>query len=443
MHPTAVYNGTYFHPLDNDPSSQFYFYASSWSPIATSKKAGVGTLIATQQNLTCVPHRTQYVLHNSYQNNIQNTNLSTPTLAVPLDEALFHGARGIEIVRNFNGSTLLPRYNTSSSSPKYNASSLTPKHNSSSITSEYNATTFINWTDTGRQRYRDLNLINIASVVGTSLAGQYNTLFVVPGFRGPVPLSGYGGMLWYLGGAWSSLVGQNTYNNQTKHLVVTGKDVPHLRSHYSRSSPSAIGPSRTYIADSKLNDNIRYEVKEDSYSPPMISFTVTEDLLNELLANVTLSVISEYGLWNTTTNVTIETLVSVHSFSSPINLILPYFLSLAIAFPFSALGLWALHSNGVPACDGGFIQLMTTTKSASLERNAIAGCLGGEENIPLKLKDMKVRFGELIDQRGSQKGWGNEVVRRAGFGTEDETTPLKRGARYGRPSDIDTRAGWI
>lgn len=198
-----------------------------------------------------------------------------------------------------------------------------------------------------------------------------------------------------------------------------------------------LGPTGgTYITESKLNDNIRLGLLQNK-NDTSISFTITQDLLNELLMNVTLSAITSYGLWNTTTNVTVETLVSTYNFSSPINLIIPYFLILFIALPFTLLCLWALYSNGFGANDGGFIQFITTTRSASLEREAVLGSLGA--NISPKLRDLRIRYGELIEGHGKgEKTRDVRMVRRAGFGTEDETLPLERGTRYGRPSSIDS-----
>lgn len=83
------------------------------------------------------------------------------------------------------------------------------------------------------------------------------------------------------------------------------------------------------------------------------------------------------------------------------------------------MGLWAIRSNGVPATDGGFIQLIAMMKSARLESETSVACLGGSENIPEKLKTLKVKFGELIDKEYCQ----GEVVRRAEFGTEEEIVP--------------------
>jgi hypothetical protein len=162
-------------------------------------------------------------------------------------------------------------------------------------------------------------------------------------------------------------------------------------------------------------------------SVPTLSFKITEDLLNSLLMNVTLSIMASYGLWNTTTNVTTMTPVNVYEFSRPMNLYFPYGVGLLLALVFIVLGALALRQNGVSATDGGFIQLITTTTGSSkLNEAAAGGCLGGSENVPQQLKDLKIRFGETVDA-----GEGKGLVKRAGFGVEDEVRPLNREARYG------------
>lgn len=133
-----------------------------------------------------------------------------------------------------------------------------------------------------------------------------------------------------------------------------------------------------------------------------------------------------FGTWNTTANATTLHTINVYSFSRPLNLILPYFISLLLAIPFILLGGIALHKNGVSAVDGGFIQIIaTSTGSAILDKAAAGGCLGGDESIPQELKDLEIRFGEIIDREEPGK------IKRAGFGIGSEITALKRGDNYG------------
>lgn len=135
---------------------------------------------------------------------------------------------------------------------------------------------------------------------------------------------------------------------------------------------------------------------------------------------------TSFGVWNTTSIATISTTINVYSFSRPLNLILPYFISLLLAVPFILIGGMALHYNGVSAMDGGFMQIITTsTGSAVLDRAAAGGCLGGEESVPQELKDLEIKFGEIIDREEPGR------IKRAGFGVESEITALKRGDNYG------------
>ena len=156
-------------------------------------------------------------------------------------------------------------------------------------------------------------------------------------------------------------------------------------------------------------------------------YVVTPGLLNDCLLNITLSAITDFGWWTSNdTAVTQWQTINAYSFSKPLNLIIPYFLCLFLAIPILAIGSFALRQNGVSAIDGGFTQLITTsTGSAALKKLAAGGCLGGDENVPDGLKELRIRFGELV-------GEGKEgLVRRAGFGTKEETISLAKGELYG------------
>lgn len=112
---------------------------------------------------------------------------------------------------------------------------------------------------------------------------------------------------------------------------------------------------------------------------------------------MSMSAMIVYNRWKTSVNATKNAPANVYRFSSPLNLIIPYFLTLILAVPFITLGGIALHWNGVSAMDGGFMQIITTsTGSSVLEKAAAGGCLGGSENIPHELRDLKIIFGELV-----------------------------------------------
>jgi hypothetical protein len=131
--------------------------------------------------------------------------------------------------------------------------------------------------------------------------------------------------------------------------------------------------------------------------------------------------------WNTTTNVKQTNYDNYFSFSSKSRLIIPYACSVIAILPFLFLGYISMHLNGVPAITGGFVQtLMTTTGSNALRDAAAAGCLGRDQNIPKKLKDMEVIYGELIEDRKEGR------LRRATFGLKDEIVALRKGGLYGK-----------
>lgn len=133
-----------------------------------------------------------------------------------------------------------------------------------------------------------------------------------------------------------------------------------------------------------------------------------------------------YGNWNTSTNATRLTTVNVYNFSEPLPLIIPYFATLLASLPFILLGGVALWKNGVAAIDNSFIQTLTTsTGSAALDKAAAGGCLGGSENVPNELKDLKIRFGEIINRDEPGR------IKRAAFGVEGEVTSLTQGTTYG------------
>jgi hypothetical protein len=65
---------------------------------------------------------------------------------------------------------------------------------------------------------------------------------------------------------------------------------------------------------------------------------MSEDIPNDYLLNITISMLTAYGRWNESVNATGSTATNVYSFSQPLNLIIPYFLSLFVAVPSLVLG---------------------------------------------------------------------------------------------------------
>ncbi|KAF7671333.1 hypothetical protein GT037_010658, partial [Alternaria burnsii] len=112
------------------------------------------------------------------------------------------------------------------------------------------------------------------------------------------------------------------------------------------------------------------------------------DMANELLINTTISALAlnkRFDMVNGT-----ETRgFNAYRFENKLALILPYALY--------------VENHGVLAMSGGFLQLlMTTTGRTSLEAVVTkgSGTLGGYENVSEALREMEVRFGELIEVSG-------------------------------------------
>lgn len=147
-------------------------------------------------------------------------------------------------------------------------------------------------------------------------------------------------------------------------------------------------------------------------------FHITEDLLNEMVANVTIAAMLTYfplEIWNQTVTANVTTSRNIYSFSRPINLILPYTLSLVLSIPFLVIGYISLQQNGVPAQSDSFVQLLiATTRSEELDLVAVP-CSYGEDEVAMKeLKQTRIMFGEIYDANG------DGMKMRMGFGLQHE-----------------------
>jgi hypothetical protein len=147
---------------------------------------------------------------------------------------------------------------------------------------------------------------------------------------------------------------------------------------------------------------------------PLVDINPTEDLLNALLFNITVSALS-LGTWKDNVSVTTTRYRNTYLFSHRTNLVLPYSICLAVALVFAAIAMWSLHQNGTPAADGGFLQVMMATRGdTEVERLVLIEGATAVDDISEDLGNLKVRYGHLIGQEN-----------RMGFGTVDETAALK------------------
>lgn len=190
-------------------------------------------------------------------------------------------------------------------------------------------------------------------------------------------------------------------------------------------------------------------------------FNIGEDILNTMLLNITLSTIPHYNLWTTPSNTTRHQPRQKYYLSRPARLVAPYFVTLGVTLPLLILGAWPLRENGVPTTGSGFLQiLMITRGSPTMNHIAADGCLGRDPNIPVSLRNLPVRFGEVLEgvdvnhrlrkrkpSTGIVDGISSSTVhlmpetfsdddgvRRlqlASFGTLDEVTDIVRGRSYG------------
>ena len=134
-------------------------------------------------------------------------------------------------------------------------------------------------------------------------------------------------------------------------------------------------------------------------SPTRPSFDV--DMAKELLINSTISALSLNKRFDIVAG-TPSRAFSVYRFRNELAFFLPYGLCLGLGLPILALGLAAFFTRnlGVSAITGGFLQvLMTTTGHGSLDNVVVktSGTMGDHENVSYELKEMMIRFGELID----------------------------------------------
>ncbi|KAI8932498.1 hypothetical protein NX059_010680 [Plenodomus lindquistii] len=160
----------------------------------------------------------------------------------------------------------------------------------------------------------------------------------------------------------------------------------------------------------------------DWYFDPRTALNITEELLNSVLTNITLSVLSLETWWDMVL-VNTTRYRSTYSFANPLNLILPYSICLLAAAIFAVIAIWSLWQSGTPAADGGFLQIMIATRgNTEMERLTLRERLGGVDDISEELKSLKIRYGELV----TENVLGTEG-RRLGFGTAEETLSDRKG----------------
>ncbi|KAF2275424.1 uncharacterized protein EI97DRAFT_434264 [Westerdykella ornata] len=181
---------------------------------------------------------------------------------------------------------------------------------------------------------------------------------------------------------------------------------------------------------------------ENPFDPRQLN--ISEPSLNALLTNLTISSLS-LGVDHADIPVTVSDHRNTYTFSDKVNFFVPYALCLGVALCYVGVGIWALLANGVPATDGGFLQIMMATRGRTeMEELVLREGLVGTSDLSRELLGLRIRFGELVEVvvedgggeglgEGEGEGEGGEaspvrVVRKGTitFGTEGETVPLRR-----------------
>ncbi|KAH6711443.1 hypothetical protein BKA61DRAFT_676647 [Leptodontidium sp. MPI-SDFR-AT-0119] len=377
-----IYTGKWTLPFGSPPNpssrsnstyTQARFNSTTLFPLkvnGTDLDGGRNTsAIMRQDNTLCLPARAKYTVNNTYHNNVLRRNAS-----MELVDRLTN-----LVIRTKDGTMPVPGFLLPHAVPP--ALGNAPA----------------NWSAEALVLYRDNNMMTILASMMSWLNGT---------FEGFLPT-----------GTGDTTAGSGEYKT---YLLEWNEGVTTTNSGIAVSLGALAG---TLIDSTRFNDAFgRYSPLEDAHP----AFSITQDLMNEYLFNMTTSMMLAYGTWTTTANATKLTTLNVYRFSQPLSLLLPYFITLFISLPFVVIGCLSLFRNGVSAMDGSFTQIITTsTGSAVLDRAAAGGCLGGNESLPDELKDLKIRFGEFVGREDPGR------IKRAGFGIEGEVKPLEKGGNYG------------
>ncbi|KAF7891554.1 uncharacterized protein EAF02_001879 [Botrytis sinoallii] len=376
--------------------------------VRESASDSFGNLVAIEGNyINCSAATATYTVAYVYENNILSTNVSVSS---------------INIIKNL-GTTKEMSNVTQEYGISWPGFLVTTANRTEEwllgLGSSYLGYEPVNWTSDWVSWYKNLQVMAIINSMTRLLNGTY-----------PVELIQFGDATSSLSSAYG--LGVDVWGTEVSWVDFLNT--------FPTSSTSADLLKSTLIGYTPFNDNFgNFNVTAYSWAnrPTAnlkydgVSFTLTPELLNQLLQNITLNMISEIGWWSAHSNVTQWESINTFQFSKPLNLILPYFISLFLAIPILVLGIWSLRQNGVSAMNNSFVQILnTTTGSKELERTAGRGCLGGYDNVSDELMDLKIRFGELKDVgRGDERSING--VRRAGFGTEQEIMPLVKSEIYG------------
>ncbi|KAH7412328.1 hypothetical protein DE146DRAFT_642829 [Phaeosphaeria sp. MPI-PUGE-AT-0046c] len=173
------------------------------------------------------------------------------------------------------------------------------------------------------------------------------------------------------------------------------------------------------IGDSALNTQ-RFN---GSVFNHLTDLNISTASLNQLLANISISMLTQ-NIFSDTVNVDVENFRNVYHFEQKVGFCVPYALCLAIAAMYSVIALFTLRKNGLPAADGGFLQIMMTTRgNTEMERLVVKHGPRSVDEIKGELAALRVRLEDVeFEDNGDagDEGGGRKVRRRMEFRTEGE-----------------------
>jgi hypothetical protein len=206
-----------------------------------------------------------------------------------------------------------------------------------------------------------------------------------------------------------------TYENRVKIEYNTAQTIE-MYQNASMSTPMMTCALKATFPPFPSSNSSKYEVWPLTVFPRRLGETgeapaFDVQLANEVLLNTTISMLllnRRFGIVNGTTSRT----VNIYQFRG---------------IPIIASGLIALfvRNKGVSAITGGFVQLlMTTTGRTSLEAIVArsTGMMGGHESVSEELKELNIRFGELIED-GYERDEGSEMMRRSSPSRRHSSNP--------------------
>ena len=148
----------------------------------------------------------------------------------------------------------------------------------------------------------------------------------------------------------------------------------------------------------------------------------------QMMMNLTVSTLS-FSTSRTASTCTANLVDSAYIYS-PLWLLMPYAVALALALIALGIGLSAIHSTGI-ATGSTFSQILVTTRNPALDELAAGAGLSSRDSE--WVKEQRIRLGELRSEQetGAQRSIDAEIGSgRAAFGVQGQTLRLRKGVSY-------------